>query len=144
MIARQKGSIINLGSMLGLIVHRPHTAASYVASKGAVHMLTKAFHGVGEERRARERTGASDVTRSPRAQVEDRGGNLGRFADAAHRGHIQPDIEQLRALTHLQGHVRGHRSRRHSINRRRLYRLVRPDDRSDAPLTSPTWSAVRW
>ena len=43
MIARQKGSIINLGSMSGLIVHRPHTAASYVASKGAVHMLTKAL-----------------------------------------------------------------------------------------------------
>jgi galactitol 2-dehydrogenase (L-tagatose-forming) len=43
MIARQAGSIINLGSMSGLIVNRPQTAASYMASKGAVHMLTKAL-----------------------------------------------------------------------------------------------------
>jgi galactitol 2-dehydrogenase (L-tagatose-forming) len=43
MIARRAGSIINLGSMSGLIVNRPQTAASYMASKGAVHMLTKAL-----------------------------------------------------------------------------------------------------
>ncbi len=43
MIARHTGSIINLGSMSGLIVNRPQTAASYMASKGAVHMLTKAL-----------------------------------------------------------------------------------------------------
>ena len=29
--------------MSGLIVNRPQTAASYTASKDAVHMLTKAF-----------------------------------------------------------------------------------------------------
>ncbi len=43
MIAQRKGSIVNLGSMSGLIVNRPQTAASYLASKGAVHMLTKAL-----------------------------------------------------------------------------------------------------
>ena len=43
MIARRAGSIINLGSMSGLIVNRPQSAASYMASKGAVHMLTKAL-----------------------------------------------------------------------------------------------------
>jgi NAD(P)-dependent dehydrogenase (short-subunit alcohol dehydrogenase family) len=43
MIARGKGSIVNLGSMSGLIVNRPQTAPSYVASKGGVHMLTKAL-----------------------------------------------------------------------------------------------------
>src|ERR1700686_4312104 len=43
MIARHTGSIINLGSMSGLIINRPQTAASYMASKGAVHMLTKAL-----------------------------------------------------------------------------------------------------
>jgi galactitol 2-dehydrogenase (L-tagatose-forming) len=43
MIARHSGSIINLGSMSGLIVNRPQTAPSYAASKGAVHMLTKAL-----------------------------------------------------------------------------------------------------
>jgi galactitol 2-dehydrogenase (L-tagatose-forming) len=43
MLAQGKGSIVNLGSMSGLIVNRPQTAASYMASKGAVHMLTKAL-----------------------------------------------------------------------------------------------------
>ena len=43
MVARRTGSIINLGSMSGLIINRPQTAASYMASKGAVHMLTKAL-----------------------------------------------------------------------------------------------------
>jgi galactitol 2-dehydrogenase (L-tagatose-forming) len=43
MIAQRRGSIVNLGSMSGLIINRPQTAASYIASKGAVHMLTKAL-----------------------------------------------------------------------------------------------------
>jgi NAD(P)-dependent dehydrogenase (short-subunit alcohol dehydrogenase family) len=43
MLAQGKGSIVNPGSMSGLIVNRPQTAASYMASKGAVHMLTKAL-----------------------------------------------------------------------------------------------------
>jgi NAD(P)-dependent dehydrogenase (short-subunit alcohol dehydrogenase family) len=43
MIAQRSGSIVNLGSMSGLIVNRPQSAASYIASEGAVHMLTKAL-----------------------------------------------------------------------------------------------------
>jgi len=43
MVAQCQGSIINLGSMSGMIVNRPQFAASYMASKGAVHMLTKAL-----------------------------------------------------------------------------------------------------
>lgn len=43
MLAQGKGSIVNLGSMSGLIINRPQAAASYMASKGAVHMLTKAL-----------------------------------------------------------------------------------------------------
>jgi NAD(P)-dependent dehydrogenase (short-subunit alcohol dehydrogenase family) len=43
MVAKGKGSIVNLGSMSGLIVNRPQNAASYMVSKGAVHMLTKAL-----------------------------------------------------------------------------------------------------
>jgi NAD(P)-dependent dehydrogenase (short-subunit alcohol dehydrogenase family) len=38
-----EGRIVNLGSMSGLIVNRPQTPASYMASKGAVRMLTKVF-----------------------------------------------------------------------------------------------------
>lgn len=43
MVERREGSIVNLGSMSGLIINRPQFAASYMASKGAVHMLTKAL-----------------------------------------------------------------------------------------------------
>jgi len=43
MVERREGSIVNLGSMSGLIINRPQYAASYMASKGAVHMLTKAL-----------------------------------------------------------------------------------------------------
>jgi galactitol 2-dehydrogenase (L-tagatose-forming) len=43
MVAQRAGSIINLGSMSGLVINRPQTAASYMTSKGAVHMLTKAL-----------------------------------------------------------------------------------------------------
>jgi len=43
MLARRAGAIVNLGSMSGLVINRPQCAASYMASKGAVHMLTKAL-----------------------------------------------------------------------------------------------------
>ena len=43
MVSGRKGSIVNLGSMSGLIINRPQTAPSYMASKGAVHMMTKAL-----------------------------------------------------------------------------------------------------
>ena len=43
MVAASKGSIVNMGSMSGLIVNRPQSAPSYMVSKGAVHMLTKAL-----------------------------------------------------------------------------------------------------
>ncbi len=43
MVEKASGSIINLGSMSGLIVNRPQFASSYMASKGAVHHLTKAL-----------------------------------------------------------------------------------------------------
>ncbi|WP_395065591.1 SDR family NAD(P)-dependent oxidoreductase [Paraburkholderia silvatlantica] len=43
MVERRSGSIVNLGSMSGLVVNRPQAAASYMTSKGAVHMLTKAL-----------------------------------------------------------------------------------------------------
>jgi NAD(P)-dependent dehydrogenase (short-subunit alcohol dehydrogenase family) len=43
MLERRDGRIVNLGSMSGLIINRPQLAASYMASKGTVHMLTKAL-----------------------------------------------------------------------------------------------------
>lgn len=43
MVRRKSGAIVNLGSMSGIIINRPQHAASYMASKGAIYMLTKAL-----------------------------------------------------------------------------------------------------
>ncbi len=43
MIACGCGSIVNVGSISGVIINRPQTAAHYMASKAAVHHLTKSL-----------------------------------------------------------------------------------------------------
>ena len=43
MVKSGHGSVVNLGSMSGLIVEHPQSAAAYIASKAAVHMMTKAL-----------------------------------------------------------------------------------------------------
>ncbi len=43
MLAAGRGSIVNIGSMSGIIVNRPQPQASYNASKAAVHQLTKSL-----------------------------------------------------------------------------------------------------
>lgn len=43
MIEAGRGSVINMGSMSGTIINRPQFGASYMASKGAVHQLTRAL-----------------------------------------------------------------------------------------------------
>jgi NAD(P)-dependent dehydrogenase (short-subunit alcohol dehydrogenase family) len=43
MAARGRGSIVNIGSISGLIVNRPQWQAAYNASKAAVHHLTRSF-----------------------------------------------------------------------------------------------------
>lgn len=40
---QRSGSIVNLGSMSGIIVNKPQPQASYNASKSAVHQLTKSM-----------------------------------------------------------------------------------------------------
>ncbi len=43
MLAAGRGSIVNIGSMSGIIVNKPHPQAYYNASKAAVHHLTKSL-----------------------------------------------------------------------------------------------------
>lgn len=43
MLAAGKGSIVNVGSMSGVIVNRPQPQSYYNASKAAVHQLTKSL-----------------------------------------------------------------------------------------------------
>ncbi|HEY8305385.1 MAG TPA: SDR family oxidoreductase [Lapillicoccus sp.] len=43
MVARRRGSIVNIGSMSGVIVNRPQNQPAYNASKAAVHHLTRSL-----------------------------------------------------------------------------------------------------
>jgi NAD(P)-dependent dehydrogenase (short-subunit alcohol dehydrogenase family) len=43
MLARQSGSIVNIGSMSGFIVNKPQEQSYYNASKAGVHQLTKSL-----------------------------------------------------------------------------------------------------
>lgn len=43
MLKRGKGSIVNIGSMSGIIVNKPQPQSYYNTSKGAVHQLTKSL-----------------------------------------------------------------------------------------------------
>ncbi len=43
MVARGSGSIVNIGSISGMIVNRPQMQPAYNASKAAVHQLTKSL-----------------------------------------------------------------------------------------------------
>ena len=43
MLERGRGAIVAIGSMSGLIVNRPQSATPYIASKAAVHMMTKSL-----------------------------------------------------------------------------------------------------
>ena len=45
MLKAGKGSIVNVGSMSGIISNQPQPQAAYNASKAAVHMLTKSLAG---------------------------------------------------------------------------------------------------
>ncbi|HEY7547761.1 MAG TPA: SDR family oxidoreductase [Blastocatellia bacterium] len=45
MLERGRGSIINIGSMSGVISNKPQPQSHYNASKAAVHMLTKSLAG---------------------------------------------------------------------------------------------------
>lgn len=53
MLKAGKGSIVNIGSISGIIANRPQPQAGYNASKGAVHMLTKSLAAEWAERGVR-------------------------------------------------------------------------------------------
>ena len=53
MLKAGKGSIINIGSMSGIISNKPQPQSHYNASKAAVHMLTKSLAGEWADRGVR-------------------------------------------------------------------------------------------
>jgi NAD(P)-dependent dehydrogenase (short-subunit alcohol dehydrogenase family) len=65
MLARQRGAIINIGSMSGLIVNRPQGQSHYNASKAAVHHLTKSLAAEWAERGVRVNAVAPTYIETP-------------------------------------------------------------------------------
>jgi NAD(P)-dependent dehydrogenase (short-subunit alcohol dehydrogenase family) len=53
MLRAGKGSIVNIGSMSGIIANKPQPQAHYNATKAAVHMLTKSLAGEWADRGVR-------------------------------------------------------------------------------------------
>jgi NAD(P)-dependent dehydrogenase (short-subunit alcohol dehydrogenase family) len=65
MLARGRGSIVNVGSMSGFIVNRPQPQSFYNASKAAVHHLTKSLAAEWAERGVRVNAVAPTYIETP-------------------------------------------------------------------------------
>ena len=72
MLAQGSGSIVNVGSMSGLIVNRPQPQSYYNASKAAVHQLTKSLAAEWGPRNVRVNAVAPTYINTPINAFADR------------------------------------------------------------------------
>lgn len=139
MLERGRGSIINTGSMSGIIANVPQTQASYNASKAAVHNLTRSAALEWAERGVRVNAIApgymrTELTRgfykagSPDRPVEpdDPDGSTGRAGGARGRGGVPGRRRQQ--LRHRLGTVD-----RRRLHRRLTRRALPPDLQRPSP-----------
>jgi NAD(P)-dependent dehydrogenase (short-subunit alcohol dehydrogenase family) len=76
MLAQGSGSIVNVGSMSGLIVNRPQPQSYYNASKAAVHQLTKSLAAEWGARHVRVNAVAPTYINTPINAFADREGEM--------------------------------------------------------------------
>jgi NAD(P)-dependent dehydrogenase (short-subunit alcohol dehydrogenase family) len=76
MLAQGAGSIVNVGSMSGLIVNRPQPQSYYNASKAAVHQLTKSLAAEWGPRGVRVNAVAPTYINTPINAFADREGEM--------------------------------------------------------------------
>ena len=91
MIERGRGSIVNVGSISGMIVNRPQMQPAYNASKAAVHQLTKSLAAEWAPHGVRVNAVAPGYVKTDMAPVDEPQYRRYWIEDAAQQRYAAPD-----------------------------------------------------
>jgi NAD(P)-dependent dehydrogenase (short-subunit alcohol dehydrogenase family) len=91
MVQRGSGSIVNVGSISGMIVNRPQWQPAYNASKAAVHQLTKSLAAEWAPRGVRVNAVAPGYVKTDMAPVDDPQFHRFWVEDAPQQRYAMPD-----------------------------------------------------